>query len=175
MTRLMTRIPVGTVLEVLSPTKVVVDFGRWTQECETRLLNEEPNEEPMSDEPQTPDEAQEQLSEEPTPEESPFLAQVRERAAAGEQVRTKFDDFWETGLPVLEQNIRTSMGVTDDKQVANLLVFGKGVARMTWASQLGILSASFDQMAQMEMAVTQVQSEVSKAANAAAAEEPKAD
>jgi hypothetical protein len=109
---------------------------------------------------QTPDQAQE----------AALLDSIRQRVSAGEDVRTKFDDFWDNSVAILEQNIRTSMGVTDDKQVANLLVFAKGVSRMTWASQLGIMSASFDQMASMEMAVTQVISEVAKGANERAAE-----
>jgi len=106
--------------------------------------------------------SEENVQEQAAPEENALLESIREAHARGEKIRTKFDDFWDQGVGQLEHNIRNSMKVTDDDQVKQLLALSKGIARMTWASQLSIMSASFEQMAQMEMAVSQVISEVTK-------------
>lgn len=159
----MTRTPVGTILAVQSNGSVVVDFGRWTQVCNPYFDLSLYEEDPMDESQENPN-PQESPPEEPSREEM-ILQQLRIRAAAGEEIRTRFDDFWENTQGRIEQNLRESLGVTDDRQIEQLLNLSKGVARMTWASHLGILAASFEQMATMEMAVVQVLGEVAAQKN----------
>lgn len=151
----MARIPIGTILEVREDGKVLVDFGRWTQVCDPYFqLNAYEEEDPVSEENTTPPEAQDDSGINPE-----LLAGLRAKKAAGEKVTTQFDRFWNSMVPRLKETIRNQLGVEEEKQVETLLRMSEGIARMTWASQLRIISESLSQGAEIEMAVIQVNAE----------------
>lgn len=148
----MTKRPIGSVLEVRSSYKVLVDFGRWQQECDPYFDFSLPKEDdPMTDENPNPTN-----NDGLDPE---LLSGLRAKRAAGDELKTQFDNFWEKMMPRLVAQVKEQLGVTDEDRIKNLLRFGEGIARMTWASQLQLISANLSRSAELELAVIQVNTE----------------